>query len=301
MSDPPGPTQAPRARPPVALGMVFAAISSASFGMNITLARLAYDGGASQPAVIQIRYLVALIVIPTVMLLSGRRFRPPATLRARLIWVTLGNFGVTLGYLSAILFIPVSLAVVVFYTYPLMVLAVASIVQGTRPGVRQVAAFIMAFAGLVLTLGPSFEALDPRGIGLALCAAVSAAFVFIASPRVVGTFNALGAAFYTNIVGVSLMLVLATFLGGYALPESTDGWLGLGGVSVFYVSAICFMYLALHAAGPIRASLIFNLEPVVAIAAAALILGERLAPLQIAGVALVIGALSLARLARAKA
>jgi drug/metabolite transporter (DMT)-like permease len=61
------------------------------------------------------------------------------------------------------------------------------------------------------------------------------------------------------------------------------------------------MYLALHAAGPIRASLIFNLEPVVAIAAAALILGERLAPLQIAGVALVIGALSLARLARAKA
>jgi drug/metabolite transporter (DMT)-like permease len=60
------------------------------------------------------------------------------------------------------------------------------------------------------------------------------------------------------------------------------------------------MFLALHAAGSVRTSLIFNLEPVVAITAAWLLLGERLTHLQIGGVALVIGALTLAGLARIK-
>jgi drug/metabolite transporter (DMT)-like permease len=78
-------------------------------------------------------------------------------------------------------------------------------------------------------------------------------------------------------------------------------WAGLGGVTLFYVVGTLSMFLALHGAGSLRSSLIFNLEPVVVICAAAVLLGERLAPLQMAGVALVIAALTLASLARAKA
>ena len=59
------------------------------------------------------------------------------------------------------------------------------------------------------------------------------------------------------------------------------------------------MFLALHGAGSLRSSLIFNLEPVVVICAAAVLLGERLAPLQMAGVTLVIAAVTLASRARA--
>ena len=74
----------------------------------------------------------------------------------------------------------------------------------------------------------------------------------------------------------------------------------MGGLSVLYAGAMLSMFVALHAAGAVPTSLIFNLEPLVAIAAAAILLGERLMPVQMGGVALVIGALMLASLARTR-
>ncbi len=280
-----------------ALGVLFAVVSSSSYGLVITLARLAYDGGGDPGAVLEVRFLVAVLAMGAVLRALGHSFRIPRGIRGPLLRLTLGNFGVAIGYLISIVFIPVSLAVVIFYTYPLIVMASAPLVHGARLGLRQYAAFALAFAGLVLALGPSFDGLDGRGVLLALLAAVSAAYVFMVSPRVLSEYTAAGVALYTNLVGGALMLLAAIAFESTSLPASPEGWAGLGGVSVFYISASLFMFLALHAAGSIRTSLVFNLEPVVAIVAAALILGERLTPVQVAGVALVIGALMLASVA----
>ena len=103
---------------------------------------------------------------------------------------------------------------------------------------------------------------------------------------------------YSNLVGAGTIPLFLPILGGFVLPETGAGWLGMGGLCVFYVAAMLSMFAALHAAGAVRSSLIFNLEPVVAIVAAALLLGERLMPVQMGGVALVIGALMLASLTR---
>ena len=292
------------ATPSFAAGLMLAAVASASFGIIITLARVAYNGGASPGAAIEIRYLVAVAVVAVALIALGRGFRPPRGLWGALFRVAITNLGVTIGYMTSILFIPVSLATVVFYTYPLMVVAVAPVIQKRQPGQkqrlgrRQFAAFGLAFAGLVLALGPSLEMLDWRGVALALLAAVSAATVFIISPRVVSAYHTLGVSLHTNLIGACIVPFFLTFLGGFALPETTSGWLGLGGVSTFYIGAILAMFLALHAAGAVHTSLIFNLEPLVAIVAAAILLGERLSPVQMGGVALVIGALMSASLAR---
>jgi drug/metabolite transporter (DMT)-like permease len=248
-----------------------------------------------------LRYLMAVAVMAAVLRALGWSFRPPGALHGSLVRLALGNFGVALGYMTSILFIPVSLATVVFYTYPLMVMTVVPIIHNTRLGFRQFAAFGLAFSGLVLAFGPSLAVLDGRGVALALVAAVSAAYVFIVSPRVVGAYHAVGVSLYVNLAGVGLAGLFLAGSGGIQLPESAPGWAGLGGVGLFYVVGTLSMFLALHGAGSLRASLIFNLEPVVVICAAAVLLGERLAPLQMAGVALVIAALTLASLARAKA
>lgn len=295
MSTGPGPAPSP------ALGMVLAAVSASSYGLAITLTRQAFDGGANPGTVMVLRYLIAVAVIAAVLRALGWSFRPPAALHGSLVRLALGNFGVTVGYMTSILFIPVSLATVVFYIYPLLVMTIVPIVQNTRLGFRQYAAFGLAFTGLALALGPSFEALDGRGVALALLAAVSAAYVFIVSPRIVGAYHAVGVSLYVNLAGIGLAGLFMASTGGIQLPESALGWTGLGGVGLFYVIGTLSMFLALHGAGSLRSSLIFNLEPVVAICAAAVLLGERLAPLQMAGVALVVVALTLASLARAKA
>ena len=284
--------------PSLASGLILAAVAASSFGIVITLTRLAYNGGASAGAAMEIRYLVAVAVMSTILLALGRGLRPPRALYGALFRVALGNLGVTLGYMTSILFIPVSFATVVFYTYPLMVIAAASIIRGQRLGWGQFGAFGLAFAGLVLALGPSLEVLDWRGVALALLAAVSAATVFMVSPKVVRAYHALGVTLYSNLIGACIVPLFLPILGGLVLPETGAGWLGLGGLCVFYVGAILSMFAALRAAGAGPTSLIFNLEPLVAIVAAAILLGERLMPVQMVGVALVIGALMLASLAR---
>ncbi len=282
----------------LASGLILAAVASSSFGIVITLTRVAYNGGASAGAAMEIRYLIAVAVMFTVLLALGRSLRPPRALYGALFRVALSNFGVTLGYMTSILFIPVSFATVVFYTYPLMVIAAAAIVHGQRFGWGRFGAFGLAFAGLVLALGPSLDALDWRGVALALLAAVSAATVFMVSPKVVRAYHALGVTLYSNLIGACIVPLFLPILGGLVLPETGAGWLGLGGLCVFYAGAILSMFAALHAAGAVPTSLIFNLEPLVAIVAAAILLGERLMPVQMGGVALVIGALMLASLAR---
>jgi drug/metabolite transporter (DMT)-like permease len=284
--------------PSPASGLILAAVASSSFGIVITLTRVAYNGGASAGAAMEIRYLVAIAVMFTILLALGRGLRPPREIYGGLFRVALSNLGVTVGYMTSILFIPVSFATVVFYTYPLMVVAAAPIFHGQRLGWGQFAAFGLAFAGLALALGPSLEGLDWRGVALALLAAVSAATVFMISPKVVGAYHALGVTLYSNLIGASIIPLFLPILGGFVLPETSFGWLGMGGLCVFYVGAMLSMFLALHAAGAVPTSMIFNLEPLVAIAAAAILLGERLMPVQMGGVALVIGALMLASLTR---
>ena len=118
------------------------------------------------------------------------------------------------------------------------------------------------------------------------------------SPKVVRNYHALGVTLHSNLIGACIIPLFLPILGGFVLPETNAGWLGLSGLCIFYVIAILSMFAALLAAGAVPTSLIFNLEPVVAIAAAAILLGERLMPVQIGGVALVIGALMLASLRR---
>ena len=279
-------------------GLILAAVASSSFGIVITLTRFAYNGGVSPGAAMEIRYLLAIVVMSTILLARGRSLRPPPALYGPLFRVAVTNMGVTIGYMTSILFIPVSLATVVFYTYPLMVVAVAPMVHGQRLGWRQFGAFGLAFAGLALALGPSIEGLDWRGVVLALMAAVSATTVFMISPRVVHSYHALGVTLYSNLIGACIISLFLPILGGFVLPETSAGWLGLSGLCIFYVVAILSMFAALLAAGAVPTSLIFNLEPVVAIVAAAILLGERLMPVQMGGVALVVAALMLASVNR---
>jgi drug/metabolite transporter (DMT)-like permease len=64
-------------------------------------------------------------------------------------------------------------------------------------------------------------------------------------------------------------------------------------VVLFYILAYTLWSVAIRWIGPVRTAGMMNLEPVVSVAAAALILGERLEPVQLAGCALVLLALML--------
>jgi drug/metabolite transporter (DMT)-like permease len=287
-----------RGRPPFSrpaiLGPLLAAASAASFGLITTLARVAYDGGGSPGAVIAARYLVIVLVLGPAILLAGGGFRLPRRAWPRLLAMAAGVFCLTLGYVTSVAYIPVGLAALVFYTFPLIVAAAVPLVERRRPGAVESAAFLVAFAGLALALGPSFDGLDWRGVAWALLGAGGAALLFLSSGPLLAAQNVLTVAFHVNLLcGLAMAGVLAA-QGGVELPLRTAGWLGLAGTSLFYTTAVLAQFLAIRFGGAARTALIFYLEPLVSIGFAAALLGERLTLVQATGALLVLAALLLA-------
>jgi len=76
------------------------------------------------------------------------------------------------------------------------------------------------------------------------------------------------------------------------IPGTALGLVGLAGVSITYLLGVLAFFAALIRIGPLKAALLAQLEPVVSILAAVLILGEQLSLAQGAGVVLVLGALA---------
>ena len=72
-------------------------------------------------------------------------------------------------------------------------------------------------------------------------------------------------------------------------------WAGVLGVPFFYAFAMIGLFVATARLGPMRVGFTMNFEPIAAVVLAALILGQRLEPVQLAGGALVVAALFLFR------
>ena len=76
---------------------------------------------------------------------------------------------------------------------------------------------------------------------------------------------------------------------------SRDGWLALALIPFLYGAAMAAFFTATQIIGSVRTSLMMNFEAVSAIILGYLVLGQTLTSLQLAGAAIVIAALFVAR------
>src|SRR5699024_3940014 len=123
-------------------------------------------------------------------------------------------------------------------------------------------AFLAAFLGLAAALGPDLRELDPRGVALALIAALSQAALLFLGRHLTRRHDPLTVLLNGNLVGLLFIGSLLIFLES---PVLSSGVFGLGMLSVaagLYVAGIGIAFLAVRAAGPIQTALFLNLEPV---------------------------------------
>jgi drug/metabolite transporter (DMT)-like permease len=81
--------------------------------------------------------------------------------------------------------------------------------------------------------------------------------------------------------------------GGMHLPTAPAGWWGLAALTFLYGTAFTILFTVLPKLGVAGNSAIMNVEPVFALVLAWLILGQSIAPIQVAGALLVVGAVML--------
>src|SRR6185436_1320185 len=144
----------------VGLGMTL--LSAFLFSLITTFARIAYDAGSNPATQVFLRSLCIVAVLGGLQILAGRSL----LLARRTVGVTLGFavciFLMSFGYLSSVAYISVSLAVLVLYTYPLMVGVASPLLGRERMTWVKALCLVGAFVGLAVASSEGFGALDWR-------------------------------------------------------------------------------------------------------------------------------------------
>lgn len=205
-------------------------------------------------------------------------------------------------YLLAVEALGAGIASILLYTAPLWVLMLSPAVTGDRPGTREMAALALGLVGVVLVASPPVT--SPERTGAAPYLLGLASGVAYALYLLLARLAQLRGAGSTEVGVASLPLaVLGTLL--VARPQCELGWVGAPYALYLAVFATLVPYFlnawALARVESTRVSIISLVEPLTAVLLGALLLGERLAPAQAVGGALVLSSTLVVSLARGRA
>ncbi len=313
-----------------AIGIALVLVSACAFGSGALIGKPVYALGVGWVTLLAWRFTVGaglswawLLARPdgrAVLVATGRR----ATLVALGLGIIyVGNAGT---YYAALETVPASLAGLLVYIYPVLV-AVLSIryaqpLEGRRPWI----ALALAVTGVALSLGGIPADAMPPLSGLVLLIAspvIYSVWIILAarlsgeragpvpdsrsfdeptsgdpaadeSERAATTVSSAVMMTATAAVFVGLAAVTAAPLLPGAVPsDAWPGLIALGVVTTFV--AIQTFTAGAQRVGAAQAALLSTIEPLYTIVFAALLFGERLAPIQIVGAALILSAVILAQ------
>lgn len=269
-------------------GLVLALAAAACYGANIVAARVAGDAGIS--GVSLVLYRIAPMLLVAGLLAARTGLRVPRGERRTVALLGLATVGVGTAYFSAIAFVPITVAVVVFYTYPALIVLLDPLLGGEPLDPARLGIVALAVAGVALVVGPAWGGLDPRGLALAGLASLATAVQFLLAARCPATPVA-AKTVWVHLVVLPAVAGIALASGTLVPPSALlDAPLAVALTVLGYLLGFLLQMAALARASAVVGGIAFCLEPVVAASTAALALGERPGPLQLLGGALVLAA-----------
>ena len=282
-------------------GAAFATLLLIAFmmGANHVAARIAFDHGVDVTTAVTFRSGVTALVVGALLLI----YRVPVRLTAR-HRKALPAIGALVAVQSLCLYssvarLPVALALLAFNTYPLWTALWARVVYQHRPEPRVVKAMPIMLLGLALALDVSGASSGlgatghwsqiGTGVAFAMAAAATFGLALVLTQHEAGDLDGRLRTFSTmGIVGV--LALAGTFAqGGLHLPNAAAGWWGLMGLTFLYGTAFTIMFTVLPRLGVVGNSAIMNIEPIFALVLAWALLGQTIAPIQVAGGLMVVG------------
>lgn len=272
------------------LGTAMVLGSAAGFATLAIFAKLAYASGLGTEQTLAFRFLLAAIGMWVLAMVVGQN--PLRISRKELLTLlALGGIvytGQALTYFVALRSLPASLVVLIAYIYPSLVVLAGWVFLRRSVSRWHWVALAASFLGVSLLVGGTrFE------LSWALVLA-------IASPAIYTGYILIGERVMTNVpaIGASSVIMggaavafclLAALKHELALPRNVNGWAVAVGIALFPTMLAISLFMAgLPRVGAARAALLSTVEPVITVLLAVLLLGDRLAAIQVLGGVLVL-------------
>lgn len=280
-----------------ALGVLTALLAAISISFSNILAPAVVESGSNTATLLAFRFVCFLLVCAFWMKLSGTSFVLDRRHRWPCIVAGIGNAVGSGALIASFLYLPLSLAILIFYTFPLLTRLGECALNRRRPAFFEVLCLAGALAGLAICLGFGFDQLNASGLLFAVAAALSISGSFVLAGHRLKTIQPTLQTFHMGVTGLVITLVFILTTRSWAPPplELVAFTLMLG-ASVTYAAAFFAIYKGIGMIGASRTAMIMNLEPVLTIGLAIVLLQEGLSPHQLFGAAMVIAAVVAAQL-----
>ncbi|MBI5838603.1 MAG: EamA family transporter [Chloroflexi bacterium] len=279
------------------IGIIFIAISAASFGTLAIFGRYAYADGMDTFTILFLRFTTAALVM-FALLAFRRESLPRGKNLLKLVGMgALGYVGQSFSYLTAIKYASAGLVALLLYLYPVFVAMLSAIFLREKFTPVKITALALATLGAALTANP--EGGTWTGILFAIAAAMIYSVYIIVGTGVLEQVSALQS---SAVIFASAGAVYGTLtaVNSANLPQTNAGWLAIAGMIVIATIIPVVTFLAgLKRIGPTNASMLSTLEPVVTVLLSALLFGEILGASMLTGGGLIL--ISVIMIARSEA
>jgi drug/metabolite transporter (DMT)-like permease len=276
------------------VGFALVILAGLGFGLNPLFAKLAYADGMGPAAALTYRFLgLFLVTLP-----AARAALSDPTVCLRGVALGAGMGLGTLAYFEALAVLPVATAAMVYYTYPLFTVLIGWLVLRRPPRPRAFAAAGLVLVAVALVVSP--RGLSPDQVG-ALIACFLAPLMW--GLLLVGFSTWLARAGIlarsaTTAWGHLLVLVpMALIWGdGAVLPSSAAGWqAALGLATLASLLPQLLLLTGITRAGAERTAIGGSTELMMSVAVGWIVFAEPMRPEAVAGVALLLTAIYVAR------
>jgi drug/metabolite transporter (DMT)-like permease len=288
------------------VGVLLLLAIAVSFGSNHIAARVAFEHGTSVTTAVTVRSIFTALAVLVLIRAQGVPLAVPAGTRGRAMLIGVVLAAQSFCLYSAVARIPVALALLAFNTFPMLLSLISWSAGGEAPTRRALSAMPLALIGLALALdvtglGGSIAGRWAEigvGVGWALGAAVSMALMLHLTVVWLRDVDGRVRTLLTMSVAAVIILLAGAATGEFALPTAPAGWLGLALLCLFYGTAFTTLFVVLPRIGAVNNAMVLNFEPIVVLGLAWVILDQAVAPRQIVGAFIVVGAILYANTGR---
>lgn len=278
-------------------GYILAAIASCTYGLNPLFGVPLYDLGLDVSSVLFYRYTLAAVVLAAVMLVSGKSFRLHRKELLPLLFAGILFAVSSLFLFYSYKFMDVGIASTILYVTPFFVAAIMALVFHQRIPLSGIVCIAVAMIGIgMLSIKADSTIQNPIGI---LCVTGSsltyAVYMIIINRTCLNRMEIVPLTFYSILVGIMVFAVFMDFFRELVpLPMTPHAIYNVVGLAVFpTVVSILTMTVAIQDIGPVPTSILEALEPVTALMIGCWVFGESLTVINMAGVAVVLSAVTL--------
>jgi drug/metabolite transporter (DMT)-like permease len=266
-------------------------VAALAFGSSNVFGKVAFASGADVLTLVTFRGFIGIAFVWAWLHFTPAPVRH--TPRAKTVSLGLGVLFAANVYcvFKAIEAIPVPIAVLAYFIYPLLTGIGGAVTGLDKLSWRGALAALAAFGGLALMIGAHRGHLAFAGLAFAFGAACCRTVMLLVTRAELGGADSRLTSGYSLLSSTAVLAAACVLTQTWNLPQTGPGWAGFLGASFATTVAILALFASTVRIGPFRTALTMNLEPVVSTVLSMLLLGETMGPLQALGAAIMIAAL----------